>query len=153
MKSIYFWLLLSLLAIPFRLWSQCIDTDDAVQNNTRNIKTPFGSTVQAFDWRQEFFTLNNDPIIAQKELKTMLNVVPNPFENRLTIHFALQEDSNVSISLTNAIGQVIKIQEFTQKGIGEYDEIMETNDVAPGVYYLTLQTKFGVETKKVVKQL
>jgi hypothetical protein len=94
-----------------------------------------------------------DPIIAQKELKTMLNVVPNPFENRLTIHFALQEDSNVSISLTNAIGQVIKIQEFTQKGIGEYDEIMETNDVAPGVYYLTLQTKFGVETKKIVKQL
>jgi hypothetical protein len=95
----------------------------------------------------------NDPITVQKEAKTMLNVVPNPFENRLTIHFALQEDSNVSISLTNAIGQVIKIQEFTQKGIGEYNEIMETNDVAPGVYYLTLQTKFGVETKKIVKQL
>jgi hypothetical protein len=57
MKKIYYGLLLSLLTIPFRLWSQCVDTDDAVQNNTRNLKTPFGSTVQAFDWRQEFFTL------------------------------------------------------------------------------------------------
>ncbi|MEN9609697.1 MAG: hypothetical protein RLZZ628_511 [Bacteroidota bacterium] len=94
-----------------------------------------------------------EPIAAQKELKTMLNVVPNPFANQLTIHFALQEDSNGSISLTNAIGQVIKIQEFTQKGTGKYEEIMETNDVAPGVYYLTLQTKSGVETKKIVKQL
>jgi hypothetical protein len=95
----------------------------------------------------------DDPIVAQKELKNMLDVVPNPFENRLTIHFTLQEDSNVLISLTNSIGQIIKSQEFTQKNVGEYDEIMETNDVAPGVYYLTLQTKFGVETKKIVKQL
>jgi Secretion system C-terminal sorting domain len=82
-----------------------------------------------------------------------LAVVPNPFENHLVIHFALAEDSPVSISLTNAIGQVIKIQEFTQKSTGKYEEIMETNDVAPGVYYLTLQTKSGVETKKIVKQL
>jgi Secretion system C-terminal sorting domain len=96
---------------------------------------------------------DEEPITAQKDLKTMLNVVPNPFENRLVIHFTLQEESNGSISLTNSIGQVIKTQEFTQKSAGEYDEIMETNDVAPGVYYLTLQTKFGVETKKIVKQL
>jgi hypothetical protein len=95
----------------------------------------------------------NDPIVAQKELKAMLNVVPNPFGNRLVIHFALQGESNGSISLTNAIGQVIKSQEFTHKSVGEYEEIMETNDVAPGVYYLTLQTKDGVETKKIVKQL
>jgi Secretion system C-terminal sorting domain len=82
-----------------------------------------------------------------------LDIVPNPFANQLTIHFALQEVSPVSISLMNAIGQVIKSQAFTQKEIGEYEEIMETNDIAPGIYYLTLQTKSGVETKKIVKQL
>jgi hypothetical protein len=85
--------------------------------------------------------------------KLFLKLYPNPFNNELIIDFAITELSNVSISLSNSIGQLIKTIELSEQAAGNHQQVIMTTDIAPGVYYLTLQTKFGVETKKIVKQL
>lgn len=71
----------------------------------------------------------------------------------MIIDFAITELSNVSLSLSNSIGQVIQTVELVEQSAGNYQQVMQTTDITPGVYYLTIKTKFGVETKKVVKQL
>ncbi len=80
------------------------------------------------------------------------NISPNPFSNEITVDFMAESETSMSIDLANALGQTVKSLNFGTKGKGSYQETIETPDLAPGVYFLTLRTQNGSETKKIVKQ-
>lgn len=86
-------------------------------------------------------------------LERYLKVAPNPFSSELKIDFVITEFSDVTLSMTNAVGQVIQAIDFPAQQAGDYQHIIRTTDIAPGVYFLTLKTKYCIETQKIVKQL
>jgi hypothetical protein len=92
--------------------------------------------------------------IANKKLlsNTSFTVSPNPFTTQVAVDFGITAPTDVTLELTNAIGQVIKTINLGAKDEGNYQQIIETADLARGLYLLTLRTEQGIETKKLVKQ-
>ena len=86
------------------------------------------------------------------KFKTPFIISPNPFSNTISLEYSIVEDQTVTIDLANALGQTVKSLNFGTRGKGSYQETIETPDIAPGVYFLTLRTQNGSETKKIVKQ-
>jgi Secretion system C-terminal sorting domain len=80
------------------------------------------------------------------------NISPNPFTNQITIDLNIEEATSANLDLSNAVGQTLKSMRLGVKEKGSYQETIETNDLAPGIYFLTLRTQNGTETKKIVKQ-
>jgi Secretion system C-terminal sorting domain len=79
-------------------------------------------------------------------------ISPNPFTNQITIDLNIEEATSANLDLSNAVGQTLKSMKLGIKEKGSYQETIETNDLAPGIYFLTLRTQNGTETKKIVKQ-
>ncbi len=84
--------------------------------------------------------------------KVAFTVSPNPFTTQVAVDYNISAPTEVTLELTNAMGQVIKITNLGAKDEGNYQEIIETADLVRGLYLLTLRTEQGIETKKLVKQ-
>ncbi|RKY87001.1 hypothetical protein DRQ09_05195, partial [candidate division KSB1 bacterium] len=80
---------------------------------------------------------------------------PNPFNSETTISFCIPEITRVSVKIYNLLGQVVKTLidsdifpgYYTVKwnGKNDYDE-----DVASGIYFITIKTPNFIDTKKMV---
>jgi Secretion system C-terminal sorting domain len=89
---------------------------------------------------------------AQKNTTSSLTVAPNPFNNLLSIQYELQEPAQVTVSLSNALGQVVKVLVSEKVEAGSYQINESTADLPTGVYIVTMHTATGIKTQKVVKQ-
>jgi Secretion system C-terminal sorting domain len=87
-----------------------------------------------------------------KNMTTSLSVAPNPFNNQLSIQYELQEATQVTVSLSNALGQVVKVLVNEKVEAGSYQINESTADLPSGVYIVTMKTPTGMKTQKVVKQ-
>jgi hypothetical protein len=87
-----------------------------------------------------------------KVITTALSVAPNPFNNQLSIQYELQEASQVTVSLSNALGQTVKVLVNEKVEAGSYQINESTADLPSGVYIITMKTPTGMKTQKVVKQ-
>ncbi|MFM2267473.1 MAG: hypothetical protein RL757_914 [Bacteroidota bacterium] len=98
------------------------------------------------------------PNIGKKkaeDAKFIANVTtfPNPFSSFLKITYNLNDEDNISISLVNGLGQVVK-EVLLEQNVREGNHSMNisTEDLLPGVYFIVMRsTKGGVQTQKVVK--
>src|ERR1035437_5297649 len=73
----------------------------------------------------------------------LLPAYPNPWNNQVKINYFIGKESEVSIHITNTIGEEVK--QIT-KGIlhtGNYDEHIDMTGKASGVYFLTLRAVKG----------
>lgn len=78
-----------------------------------------------------------------------LNVYPNPAENRLTMEFYVSEKTEVSISIFNATGQLLRAEQKTLTG-GMNKVQFDISSLAAGVYVAQLQRATGKEQKRFV---
>ena len=75
-----------------------------------------------------------------------VEIYPNPFTNEITIKNAGQIQK---ITISNTLGQIVKEEMLTGNGTA----IISTQNLNPGLFFITLRNKEGVEvTKKVLKQ-
>ncbi len=74
---------------------------------------------------------------------TMYNNYPNPAVNNTNIRFALTQNSDVSIRITDITGKVIKTIDQTNLSAGDHTVNVETADWAAGNYIYTITTKAG----------
>jgi flagellar hook assembly protein FlgD len=86
-------------------------------------------------------SVNDDNIYYPNDYK--LTNYPNPFNPNTTIEFLIKEDSNVSISIFNTKGQVVKnlVNKFYTNGNHsiEWNGVDENNNqVSSGIYYYSL---------------
>jgi Secretion system C-terminal sorting domain len=136
MKNIYFWLLLSLLAIPFRLWSQCIDTDDAAQNHSGTIKTLLGSTIDSFDWRQ-----------------VQIFAYPNPATDYITVGCVNNQLKEVHFSLSEVNGGKIYENQLPDViGNESIRKVFKIAHLAAGTYIVTMNVDKQTFSTKIIKQ-
>ena len=80
------------------------------------------------------------------------NISPNPFSSQVVVDFNLESETLTTLDISNALGQTVRSLDLGIKDKGSYQETIQTADLASGIYFLTLRTKNGVETKKIVKR-
>lgn len=78
--------------------------------------------------------------ILPKEYRIEQNF-PNPFNPSTIIRYALPFSSNVKIEIYNILGERIKELLNTQKNAGYYEENLNINGLASGVYLYVIYAK------------
>lgn len=79
-----------------------------------------------------------------------LNSYPNPFSNHLMIGYTLAANENVRLSICNALGQEVHVIAVGEQQPGMHSYSFDSGSLAPGVYYLKLQTGEHANVQKLV---
>jgi Secretion system C-terminal sorting domain len=80
-----------------------------------------------------------------------IDCMPNPFDNFLTINYDLNQTEWVDITMSNSLGQLVKTIVYQTVEAGNHQVHIPTENLVTGTYFITLRTKAGVQTKKVMK--
>jgi hypothetical protein len=75
---------------------------------------------------------------------------PNPFNPTTTISFTLAMESPVNLQIVSALGQEVATLVSGQLTAGTYSVKWNAGSVSSGMYFYSLQTNAGVQTKKLV---
>ncbi len=98
------------------------------------------------------FLLLNPEMLEEGEEKQplpTLKIYPNPASNSTVINYEVPAEGSVTVEIRSDRGNLVKIledQNVQQKG--EYTLQIDLGDFQPGVYYISLKTKNGVQTQK-----
>ncbi len=79
-----------------------------------------------------------------------LQIAPNPFKESLSIQFNLEERKDLTIELYNTLGQRQLITSFTAN-VGNNTQVLDTNLLPDGAYFVAIKSTDGIVTRKVVK--
>jgi hypothetical protein len=79
-----------------------------------------------------------------------LEITPNPFSNLLQVQLPLEQESPLDVTLVNSLGQIVRSQRHSRWQPGESLDI-DTADLAPGMYLLSVQTTAGRQTRTLYK--
>lgn len=88
--------------------------------------------------------------LAVAENGIEMRCYPNPAKHKTTINYSLQEESNVSISLVNTLGQRISLSKNERQTRGEQTFEISTSDLPKGLYTILLSTGREQTTKNLV---
>lgn len=89
--------------------------------------------------------------IAGKFKNFRLIGFPNPFLSETTIRYELQKPSAVRLSITSQFGGRAKVLLVDYQIQGKHELQVDLSELAPGVYFCTLNTGEGVQTTKIIK--
>jgi hypothetical protein len=90
-----------------------------------------------------------DEINLPNDLK--LNIFPNPTCHITNLTFNISAPENITLSLFNINGQLLKIIDVGQKSKGTCRYQIDLSDFTSGVYVITLQTNKSKYSKKIIK--
>lgn len=80
-----------------------------------------------------------------------VKVFPNPNNGKFTLNFITEETQDITITLTNTIGQVVYNRNFAGF-TGRFNQDLDLTDLSKGVYTATIETKYGKHNSRVVVQ-
>jgi hypothetical protein len=78
-----------------------------------------------------------------------LIVYPNPVDGKANVSFYVQNNSEVTLRIYSAFGQLISSRSLGVLPAGKHETILEEKLLKPGVYILQLNTGTGVYSRKV----
>ncbi len=78
---------------------------------------------------------------------TSIDLYPNPTSNETAVKINLTEQSQVSISILNTVGQVV-FQSTSTLNAGANSVAVDTKNFASGIYNVIISSKNGATTKK-----
>ena len=111
-----------------------------------------GSNNSGFTGFRYFTTISSSRITAgDVELAEDLNIYPNPTDGIFNISFISEELDNFEISVFDAFGKQIFIEE-KQNFIGEYTKQIDLFDYKKGIYLVHIRTKNSFTSKRIVFQ-
>ncbi len=76
------------------------------------------------------------------------NIYPNPSSDVATVNFSLTEVSDVNILVTNTLGEIVMVKGLGQLSAGNLQTTLGLENLASGVYKVTLQTGSQSQTQK-----
>ena len=83
------------------------------------------------------------------EFELMANY-PNPFNPTTNIQFALPSNSNVKLTVVNALGQVVAELVNGELSAGIHDVTWSAANMTSGIYFYTIQADNFVQTRKML---
>ncbi|NRB53417.1 MAG: T9SS type A sorting domain-containing protein [Saprospiraceae bacterium] len=78
-----------------------------------------------------------------------LNVFPNPSSGNIQVNYELQSLGNVTLTITNAKGGLVKRVPVMHRPAGHSTEHLDLSQLSPGLYILRLDTEMGSESRKI----
>lgn len=84
------------------------------------------------------------------DTKNTLDIYPNPIKSHASIHFNIQEKTNIALEIQNQIGQTVKT---LYKGIllaGNHKMNLSNANLSNGIYYVSLKSEKQSLTKKFI---
>jgi hypothetical protein len=99
------------------------------------------------------FNLNNPPPTGVKNTVNFASVsaYPNPANNTLTIPVTMKAEGNITVSITNMVGQVVKSQDLGKAAANQTKTAtFSTSDLANGVYMYVVESNGQRMTDRVV---
>lgn len=87
-------------------------------------------------------TADNNTTLHQNE--------PNPFSKTTTIRYTLDKSENVSLSIIDVTGRVVKTITESNVGAGNHSLVIDGSEFNKGVYFYTLKTGGKSFTKRMV---
>ena len=90
--------------------------------------------------------------IGKSESNSMrVNVYPNPASQEISLNYALLQTTDVTVELTNLLGETTLLAYTKNKSSGNYlDDIKLPAGIAPGVYILSLRAGNQSSTQRIV---
>ena len=79
-----------------------------------------------------------------------MRAIPNPSANITVIRFVATENMDVTITLTNNLGQIV-YQKNKTTSLGENQESIDLSTLSAGVYCVSLNTNTQQSTIKIIK--
>jgi uncharacterized repeat protein (TIGR03803 family) len=77
-----------------------------------------------------------------------VSVYPNPVNSILNVVLRQAQDDNAEIQITDILGQEVRIENFAQS---TNKTSIDVGKLHSGVYFITVKTAEGIETKKIIK--
>lgn len=107
----------------------------------------FGNSLYIDDINIEFaYPVNVDKVNGSA---MDLTLFPNPVQNVLNVSFAAANATDLTLTITNALGQ--KVQQVANGTfVGEQNIRVNTSELIPGVYFINAVSDAGVTTKRFV---
>ena len=78
------------------------------------------------------------------------NVFPNPFSNEANIVFNLDKSENITVRVSNLLGQTVSLYQPGTLASGEHTITLSGQYLSPGVYMITLSDNNSSSTRKVI---
>ena len=105
-----------------------------------------GSAVGATFLCADLMTANDNISFGQLNF----DIFPNPTSNELNFSFELNTPSNITIYISGIDGRKIQLENANfSTGVHSFSKNI-TNNFAPGMYFLTIQSKNKIESRKVI---
>ncbi|MFI5218695.1 MAG: T9SS type A sorting domain-containing protein [Bacteroidia bacterium] len=129
------------------------------QDNTSIIVHDGGIYVSHFDWYWyvnlthtfEIIVLNAPTSIPENFLQNILNINPNPFNDKLEINISVQKPANLTYEIFDMYGK--KVKSFTHNNFaGELKQSENFANLSAGVYFFQLTLDGETMVKKLVHQ-
>ena len=97
----------------------------------------------------EFRNQGNNPSLSISQ-QLLLEATPNPFDNQLQVDYQLNTSETVTIQIVDFSGRVVYESDKNREP-GKYKEMIQTDELSKGIFYLLLQTSSEARTIKLVK--
>lgn len=94
----------------------------------------------------DIVTVHENGIIASLETR----VFPNPSSDEVNLNYELSRNSDMEILLLDELGRTIRVISKNHQSKGTHQEQFSVNDLAAGIYYVSLRAGEIVETKTIV---
>lgn len=78
-----------------------------------------------------------------------VNVFPNPAKDQLNVSYTVEEASEISLSITNMLGQQVRYMEMGTVSQGANTTTLDISDLESGIYMVTIQTGQETVTRKI----
>ncbi len=75
---------------------------------------------------------------------------PNPFNNTATIRYVMPASSDVSLRIFDLQGRVAVLREFSAVAAGAHELQWSADEMASGIYFVSLNSQFGSAHTKIV---
>ncbi|MDX1438909.1 MAG: choice-of-anchor V domain-containing protein [Rubricoccaceae bacterium] len=102
------------------------------------------STVHEMD----LMVIANEPESVPSVL-TLDTVFPNPFQTASVVEYTLVESTTVTVYLHDALGRTVRLVDRGSRSAGLQRLEIDADDLASGMYFLTIQTPTVTRTKPV----
>lgn len=100
--------------------------------------------------------INSDPLLGLEEKKIVDNIrasaFPNPFNNSVSIHYLINNTSDVTIEISDLLGKKIFASREGKKETGVHEFIWNANSLIAGVYFYKISAGSLQYEGKIIKQ-
>ena len=91
-----------------------------------------------------------NPFISQGKSLTVFQNYPNPFSDQTNIRFSLGKESLVQIRIQDVLGKEVRCQVIGLSPADDHKKTIHKQDLAPGIYYYTLDAGDHSQTMKML---